>query len=144
MSLALSYTVRRGGIVMEFYTFAVDDPTACYQALLKLVHPQGVCCPGCGSRHGWRVHRSRRQPVLDYRCSHCQRVFNVWTGTPLQNTHLPPEVLRRLVQSLWHKEPLAAVARELGRPRSTLLRWQHRLRRLLRELSCASPPIRST
>jgi transposase-like protein len=131
--------MSRGGIVMTFHVFAVEDPTACYQALLKLVHPQGLSCPGCGIRHGWRVHRCRRAPLVDYRCSRCRRVFNAWTGTPLQNTHLPPEVLWRLAQSLQHKEPLSALARELHRPRSSLLRWRRTLLRSLHE-SSNSPP----
>ena len=115
---------------MVLHAIAADDPIACYQALLKLVHPQGLRCPGCG-RRGWRVHRTHRAPVLDYRCRHCHRVFNAWTGTPLQNTHLPPEILWRLVEAITRDEPLAPLARELGRARSSLQCWQYRLRQLL-------------
>ncbi len=123
---------------MDPHAIVADDPIACYRALLKLVHPQGLRCPGCGRRRGWQVHRTHRTPVVDYRCRHCHRVFNAWTGTLLHNTHLPPEVLWRLVEAISRNEPLAPLARELGRARSSLQRWQHRLRQLLQGPSQAS------
>jgi hypothetical protein len=56
----------------------------------------------------------------------------------LQNTHLPPEVLWRLAGAITSNEPLAPLARELGRARSSLQRWQHRLRILVQQ----SPKLR--
>ena len=37
-----------------------------------------------------RVHRSRRPPVLDFRCGQCGRVFNDFTGTALHGVKRRP------------------------------------------------------
>ena len=112
------------------------DEEACYQALLKLIHSQGLHCPNCGSSEGWRVHRSYRAPVLDYLCTRCSCIFNAWSATPLCKTHLPPSVLWRVVNAVVQKESLTGLTRDLGRPRSTLTMWYRRLQGILRQ----SPP----
>src|SRR5689334_13801376 len=98
----------------------IRNETACYQALVDLLHPQGLTCPGCGSREGWRVHRGRRAPVVDYRCTHCRHIFNAWSGTVLQRTRLPPTILWRLLRALVHQENLAELDREANLSRSTV------------------------
>jgi hypothetical protein len=45
------------------------DEDACYQKIVAILHPDGLACPRCRSRDGFRVHRRTRDPVLDYRCS---------------------------------------------------------------------------
>ena len=117
---------------MNLPAIDVRDETACYQALLQLLHPQGLCCPNCGNRQGRRIHRSQRAPVVDYLCLHCHYVFNAWTATVLRRTHLPPTVLWPVVQPIVNCEGLATVAQEIHRPRFTLNTWHRRLRHLLR------------
>ena len=68
---------------MDFPILDLLGEQACYACLVAALHPQGLRCPGCrGSRYTTR--RSRRGPVLDYRCAPCGRVINAWTGTLLQ------------------------------------------------------------
>jgi transposase-like protein len=84
----------------------------CYIKLLRLCHglksgwvslssPYTLArtppCPRCKPKGPVRVHRRRRSPVLDYRCLHCARVFNAWTGTAFQKTRHPPYKLLTLV-----------------------------------------------
>lgn len=116
------------------------DENACYRALVGLLHPRGLACPRCGDRGGWRVHRSHRAPVIDYRCPNCRRIFNAWTGTPLRNAHLPPSVLWQLLCAVADNETAAGLARGAGLPRSTLLRWRHRLREVLANCLPANEP----
>jgi hypothetical protein len=60
------------------------DEQACYDFLVDALRPQDPRCPGCrGSRYA--AHRSRRDPVLDYRYAACGGVFNAWTGALLQD-----------------------------------------------------------
>lgn len=113
----------------------VHNETACYQALQHWLHPHGLACPQCGRRKSWRVHRRRRAPVLDYRCTHCGCVFNAWTGTVLSHTHLPPSVLWQLLLSIATQQPLAEVVRATGRSRSNLAVWHRRLRIFLQDSS---------
>src|SRR5437016_10843010 len=98
---------------MEFPRVNFADEKACYAKLMDLFHPQGLSCPRCAATDGLLVHRRRRDPVLDYRCSHCGRVFNTWTGTPLEKTHHKPSELMKLLWAIHHGIPTARLSREL-------------------------------
>ena len=75
---------------MDFSLIDYMDEDACYAKLVELLHPDGLACPRCGERRRLGVHRRHRDPVLDYQCGDCGRVFNAWTGTALQGTHRRP------------------------------------------------------
>lgn len=75
---------------MDFPIQPFMDENACYHFLLDLVHPEGLHCPRCHAHEGFIVHRYYREPVLDYRCPACGRVFNAWTGTVFQGTVIAP------------------------------------------------------
>lgn len=65
---------------MDFPLAGLMDERACYDRIVEALHPDGLACPRrCGDRIG--VHRRHRDPVIDYRCRDCRRVFNVSTGT---------------------------------------------------------------
>ena len=116
---------------MKQLAIDIHDEMACYQGLVDWLHPRGLACPRCGRRKGWRVHRRRRAPVVDYHCTNCRCVFNAWTGTILSQTHLPPSVLWCLVVAIVNRQRLAEVVRATGRSRSNLTIWHRRLRRFL-------------
>ena len=64
---------------MDFPILDLPDEQASYACLVAAHRPRGLRRPGCrGSRYATR--RSRRGPVLDYRCAPCGRVFNAWTA----------------------------------------------------------------
>ena len=44
------------------------------QPAAEAIH--GLACPRCGAADRLGVHRRHRDPVLDYQCGHCGRVFN--------------------------------------------------------------------
>lgn len=111
---------------MDFPLTALLDPQACFDFLCHALHPDGLRCPRCHSTH-YRVHRSHRAPVRDYRCGACGRVFNAWTGTAWQGTHKTPAQLVLFCRGLLRGEPTARLARELGCDRKHLLALRHRL-----------------
>ena len=87
----LPTTYRLGADPMDFPILDLMDQEACRQKLFDLLHPEGFACPRCGAREGLNVHRRHPDsPVVDYRCKGCRRVFNMFTGTPWQGTHLSP------------------------------------------------------
>jgi transposase-like protein len=107
----------------------VTDEEICYERLVRLLHPAGLACPRCQARDGLGVHRRRRKPVVDYQCARCRRVFNAWTGTPLQKTHRTPCHLLKILRGMAQGTSTAQLARELGCQRAQLLLFRHRLQR---------------
>jgi transposase len=110
--------------------FPIDDlmnEDACYQFLLDLFHPAGLRCPRCHASEGFSTHRYFREPVLDYRCSRCGRVFNAWTATPFQGTHWRPAQLVLILRGFAQGTSTAQLARELACSRRHLLELRHRL-----------------
>ena len=65
---------------MDFPLIDYLDEDACYRKLVELLHPDGLACPSCGQRRRLGVHHRHREPVLDYQCGDCGRVFNAWTA----------------------------------------------------------------
>ena len=75
---------------MDFPITDLMDEPACYAQLVDWLHPDGMTYPRC---HRARPHgrpSSRRDPVLDFRCGHCHRVFNAFTGTALHGIKRGP------------------------------------------------------
>jgi transposase-like protein len=113
---------------MEFPIAALMDEDACYQWLVKALHPRGLACPRCGPGDGnLTVHRRRRQPVLDYRCRACGRVFNAFTGTTLAGTHRRPSQLVLILRGVSKGETTLGLANELGCSRPHLHQLRQRL-----------------
>jgi len=110
---------------MDFPLIKLLDEQSCFDFLCQALHPNGLCCPRCHSAD-YRVHLSHRDPVLDFRCGCCGRVFNAWTGTALLGTHKTPAALVLLCRGLLRGEPTARLARELGCDRKHLLEQRHR------------------
>ena len=112
---------------MDFPLTDLMDQDACYAKLVALVHPDGLACPGCKSDDHLRVHRRHRAPVLDYRCTACNRVFNAFTGTPLAGTHRRPAEIMLTLRGFAQGVPTAKLARELGCDRKHLLELRRRM-----------------
>jgi DNA-directed RNA polymerase subunit RPC12/RpoP/transposase-like protein len=103
------------------------DEGACYRKLVELLHPDGLACPRCGQRQQLGVHSRHREPVLEYQCGDCGRVFNAWTGTTLQGTHRRPREILLVLHGVATGEPTAKMARALGCDRKHPLQSRHRL-----------------
>ncbi len=83
---------------MDFPIIDLMDEDACYAKLVAWLHPDGLVCPQCGAGDRLHVHHRHRAPVLDYRRSHCRRVFNALTGTALHGTRRRPAELVLIVR----------------------------------------------
>jgi transposase-like protein len=112
---------------MDFPLIDSLDEDACYRKLVEILHPGGLACPACGQRQRLGVHHRHREPVLDYQCGDCGRVFNAWTDTALQGTHRRPSQLMLILHGVATGQPTAQMARELGCDRKHLLELRHRL-----------------
>ncbi len=112
---------------MDFPIADLMDQGACYGKLVGWLHPDGLACPRCGARDRLVIHHRHRDPVLDYRCAGCHRVFNAFTGTLLQGTKRRPSELVLIIRGFAQGVPTAQLARELGCDRKELLALRHRL-----------------
>ena len=112
---------------MDFPITDLLDEDACYAELVTWLHPDGLACPRCHRADRMGVHRRHRDPVLDYRCGHCGRVFDAFTGTILHGTRRRPGELALIVRGIAQGVPTARLARELDCDRSELRWLRHRL-----------------
>lgn len=112
---------------MDFPIADLMDEDACLAKLIHWLHPEGLACPRCHRVDRMVVHRRGRAPVLDYRCGHCRRVFNAFTGTALHGVKRRPRDLVLIVRGFAQGVPTAQLARELECDRSELLNLRHRL-----------------
>ena len=112
---------------MDFPLDDLMDERACYERLVTVLHPGGLACPGCRAADRLGIHRRHRDPVIDYQCGHCGRVFNAFAATPLRGTRRPPSQLLLIFRGIAQAEPTARLARELGCDRKHLLGLRHRL-----------------
>jgi transposase-like protein len=112
---------------MDFPIIDLMDEDACYAELVRWLHPDGLACPRCHRADRMRVHRSHRAPARDYRCGHCHRAFNAFTGTILQGTKRRPREPALVVRGFAQGVPTAQLARELDCDRAELLKLRHRL-----------------
>jgi transposase-like protein len=120
----------RGRLTMDFPILDLLDEDACYAKLVHWLHPDGLACPRCHLADQMRIHRCHRAPVRDYRCGHCRRVFNAFTGTALHGLRRRPSELVLIVRGFAQGVPTAQLARELPCDRSELLALRHRLQDL--------------
>ena len=111
---------------MDFPIIDLLDEAACFQFLLGLIHPTGLSCPRCGRADGMGVQARHRDPVLDYRCRHCGRVFNAYTGTCLEGTRRSPRQWVLILRGIVQGTPTARLAREIGCDRMHLLALRHK------------------
>jgi hypothetical protein len=114
------------------------DEHACYRRVVGLLHPDGLACPGCGGTDAY-VHRRHRDPVLDYRCKGCGKVYNAFTGTEWQGTHFPPSRVVLILRGIAQGRSTAGLARELEASRWHLLERRHRMQARALEAAEANP-----
>jgi transposase-like protein len=127
--------------MMDFPIADLMDERACYDRLLGLLHPAGLRCPGCGAADGLGAHRRRRDPVIDYQCAACGRVFNAFAGTALQGSQRPCRHILLVLRGIAQGVPTARLARELGCDRAHLLGLRHRLQALAARAAADQMPL---
>jgi|SRR5215213_3086418 transposase-like protein len=91
-------------------------------------HPKGLHCPRCGAtRAEAREFRMPKRGFVDYRCHHCQRTYNLYTGTLFAGSNLEARRVVLLVRGVCKGEPATVLAEELSLSRQCVSRWRKRL-----------------
>lgn len=115
---------------MDFPLNDLLDPQSCYDFLVPLLQPNGLCCPRGHSLSEAYVHKRDQAPVLDYRCKTCGRCFNAFRGTIWQGTKLSVVQIVQLLRGIALGTPTAQLARELETDRRWLLVRRHQMQSL--------------
>lgn len=126
--------------MIRFSTVELMDEQKCYDYLVEILHPKGLCCPACGTavEHA-KVHRRERAPILYFRCS-CGRIYNAFAATVWQGTHHSCCVIVRILQGFAQGIPTLHLAQELGIDRKHLLERRHKIQKLA-EQACNREPL---
>lgn len=123
-----------------FSLIMLMDELKCYDYLVEILHPNGLCCPNChASVEQAKVHRRDRAPLLYYRCS-CGRIYNAFAGTLWQGTHHSCSVIVRILQGFAQGIPTLHLAKELGIDRKHLLERRHQIQALATQ-ACPQEPL---
>jgi len=123
-----------------FSTVELMDGQKCYNWLVDILHPNGLCCPDCKKPVGLlKIHRHDRAPLLYFSCA-CGRIYNAFTGTIWQGTHHRCSVIVRILQGIAQGIPTMHLAKELGIDRTHLLQRRHKIQDLASQ-ACNREPL---
>lgn len=113
---------------MDFAIQELMDEKACYDFLVQHLHPVGLSCPRCKAKGEMLgVHRRHREPLLDYQCRGCGRVFNAFTETIFHKTHRSASTLVMILRGVSQGETTGQLSRELECDYKHLLELRHKL-----------------
>jgi transposase-like protein len=95
--------------------------------LLDHFHPAGLRCPRCASERRRVFRQTQTSRLTVYRCSECESIYNLYTGTLFEKKHLRPSQVVLLLSGVAKGESSISLAQELGLSRTTV----HELRKQL-------------
>ena len=126
--------------MIRFSTVDLMDEQKCYDYLVEILHPHGLCCPECKTPvEQSKVHRRDRAPLLSSRCS-CGRIYNAFAGTFWKGTRHRCCVIIRILQGFAQGIPTLHLAKELGIDRKHLLERRHKIQSLAAQ-ACIREPL---
>ena len=117
--------------MMQFPITDLLDEQECYNWLLEVLHPGGMCCV-----HGHPLpsdqapHNCDRAPILSYRCRICKTVFHIFTGTVWSGTHYDCKIVVLLMRGFIQGKTTLHLSKELDLDYSTVLKWRKRVQGL--------------
>lgn len=95
---------------MRFPIQDLMSEETCYERLLEILHPDGLCCPeGHALPEGQAPHNRDRAPVNKYRCRRCGCVFDLFTGTVWAGTHYNCVTIQLVMRGFVQGTPMNAM-----------------------------------
>jgi transposase-like protein len=117
--------------VIRFPLADLLDEQKCYNYLLHVLHPDGLKCPaGHPLPADQAPHDRHRDPIFDYRCRICGKVFNLFTGAVWWGTHYDCSTIVMIMRGFIQGTTTLQLAEELDLDYGTLLERRHRIQRL--------------
>src|ERR671932_17937 len=120
--------------MLQFPLEELLDEQACYDFLLRTLHPAGLHCPyGHALPTGQPPQDRHRAPIMDERCRSCGAVFNLFTGTIWAKSRYPCSTIVQILRGIAQGVSTKHLAEELGLDRGHLLERRHRIQGLVVE-----------
>ena len=109
--------------------------------LLKHFHPQGLKCSWCQAsvERGNLFRMTRKSKLKVYRCCECKHIYNLYTGTVLQQHHLTPQQAVLLLRGILKGETTNELAAELGLNYLTVLTLRRQIQKNAERLQPETP-----
>jgi transposase-like protein len=90
-------------------------------------HPAGLKCPKCGApkNQARNFRQTQCSELVVYRCKQCGQIYNLYSGTIFQQTHLTPMQVVLLMRGICKGESSKVLAAELKLNYVTVLNLRH-------------------
>jgi transposase len=126
--------------MMIFPIGELMDEQRCYDFLLEVLHPDGLHCPnGHPLPPDQAPHDRHRDPIFDYRCRVCGKVYNIFTDTIWSGSRYSCVTIVLSIRGVVQGVPTQHLAEELGIDRSHLLKRRHEIQQWAKErLPCSA------
>lgn len=126
--------------MMKFPIDELMGEQNCYDFLLRMLRPDGLHCPnGHPLPSDQAPHDRHRDPIFDYKCRVCGKVYNIFTNTVLSGIRYSCVTLVLILRGIAQGVPTKHLAEELGIDRSNLLELRHTIQKLAMENLPRSP-----
>lgn len=112
--------------MIQFPITDLLEDQECYNYLLRVLHPDGLKCPdGHPLPPDQAPHDWSREPIFNYRCRICGKVFNIFTSTVWCGTHHDCKTIVLVMRGFAQGIPTLHLAQELNLDYGTLLERRH-------------------
>ena len=90
---------------MRFPITQLLDEQESQISIEKPFHPHGLKCPACSSKEARQFRTTETSRLQVYRCWHCDKTYNLYSGTTFEKKHLRPEQVVMLLRGVCKGEP---------------------------------------
>ena len=113
---------------MDFPITDLLDEEQSVAWLMRYFHPNGLRCSHCQADYRKaRYFRSNvRSGVSVYRCTVCDGIYHLYSGTLFEGSQLTPAQVVLLLRGFLQGQSSAQLSRELNLAYKTVLKWRHR------------------
>jgi transposase-like protein len=126
---------------MDFPITNLLDHEASTNWIREHFHPEGLKCPRCqaGVEAAGVFRQTKRSRLTVYRCRHCDKTYNLYTGTVFEARHLRPAQVVLVLRGVCQGKSAAQIAREVGIGRNTATDLRHLLQANAERLQPTTP-----
>lgn len=113
--------IRQGTVARQ----TIHDEKTALRWIEETLHPQGLCCPRCGSKYR-RIARHKGK-IPAWRCTDCDRYYTMISGTIFEKTRQSADGLLQIIHGIYQGRPLTHLANEMDMSRKQVYNIREKL-----------------